>query len=56
MYKKILVTGNGRCNYWNEDMDISYYFSNDESLKSNIKTIQVIIQDTPFSFYTDNHK
>jgi len=33
---------------------MSYYFSNDESLKSNIKTIQVIIQDTPFSFYTDN--
>ena len=25
--KKILVTGNGRCNYWNEDQDIKHYKS-----------------------------
>lgn len=27
--KKILVTGNGRCNFWNEDQDISHYRSSD---------------------------
>jgi len=36
--KKILVTGNGRCNYWNEDMDISYYFSNDLDVLEKIIT------------------
>ena len=25
--KKILVTGNGKCNYWNEDQDINHYHS-----------------------------
>lgn len=25
--KKILSTGNGRCNYWNQDQDISHYHS-----------------------------
>lgn len=32
--KKILLTGNGKCNYWNENQDISFYHSN-----SDIKTI-----------------
>ena len=27
--KKILVTGNGRCNLWNENMNINKYYSND---------------------------
>lgn len=27
--KKILVTGNGKCNYWNQDQDISHYHSDD---------------------------
>ena len=35
--KKILVTGNGRCNLWNEDMNTSkYYSSNKELLDSFI--------------------
>lgn len=25
--KKILITGNGKCNYWNENQDLSYYHS-----------------------------
>lgn len=36
--KKILVTGNGRCNYWNSDMDISYYLSNDLDVLEKIIT------------------
>ena len=35
-------------------IDISYYFTNDESLKSEVKKINVIINNLPFSFYTDN--
>ena len=27
--KKILATGNGRCNFWNEDQSISHYRSSD---------------------------
>ena len=33
---------------------MSHYFSNDESLKSEIKKIDVIINEKHFSFYTDN--
>lgn len=34
--KKILITGNGRCNYWNSDQDISHYHSSNLSLINNI--------------------
>ncbi|MBE6156147.1 MAG: aminoacetone oxidase family FAD-binding enzyme [Firmicutes bacterium] len=27
--KKILVTGNGKCNYWNESINVNNYFTND---------------------------
>ena len=27
--KKLLATGNGRCNYTNADIDVKYYHSND---------------------------
>ena len=27
--KKLLITGNGRCNYYNENQNIKYYHSND---------------------------
>lgn len=43
--KKILVTGNGRCNYFNEDQDLKYYNSNHKELleqmmnPTNIQTI-----------------
>ena len=33
---------------------MSYYFTNDETLKSEVKKINVIINNLPFSFYTDN--
>ena len=31
--KKILVTGNGKCNYWNSNQDISFYHSENMELK-----------------------
>lgn len=33
---------------------MSYYFTNDDSLKSEIKKIDVVIDNLPFSFWTDN--
>ena len=30
--KKILITGNGKCNYWNNDQSISHYHSNNKEL------------------------
>ena len=33
---------------------MSYYFTNDENLKSEIRTNKVIINNLPFVFYTDN--
>ncbi len=33
---------------------MSFYFTNDDSLKSNRKKIDVKISDTPFSFWVDN--
>ena len=35
--KKILVTGNGRCNYFNDDQDINKYHSSNIDFLSNIK-------------------
>ena len=36
--KKILVTGNGRCNYYNEDQNLSHYNSNNNELINKIIT------------------
>lgn len=36
--KKILITGNGRCNYWNKNQDISHYHSKDSELLKDIIT------------------
>ena len=36
--KKILVTGNGKCNYWNEDQDLSHYHSSNEEILEKIIT------------------
>ena len=30
--KKILATGNGRCNYWNSDQSLNHYQSNTNNL------------------------
>lgn len=34
--KKILMTGNGKCNYWNADQDIKHYHSNDIEILKKI--------------------
>ena len=36
--KKILATGNGKCNYWNEDQAIEHYHSNNQAILSKIIT------------------
>ena len=36
--KKILITGNGKCNFWNKDQDIRHYHSSDEKYLRNIIT------------------
>ena len=36
--KKLLATGNGKCNYWNEDQKISHYHSNSEKILTSIIT------------------
>ncbi|MBP3765932.1 MAG: aminoacetone oxidase family FAD-binding enzyme [Bacilli bacterium] len=34
--KKILITGNGKCNYWNSNQDISNYYSSDIDILKDI--------------------
>ena len=34
--KKLLMTGNGRCNYWNQNQDIKHYHSTENILLKNI--------------------
>ena len=36
--KKLLVTGNGRCNYWNEDFDNRHFFSNNMDFVEKVNT------------------
>ena len=38
--KKILVTGNGRCNFWNEDISFSHYNSECKELLKDIITLE----------------
>ena len=47
--KKILITGNGRCNYWNSNIDVSKY--NTDS-KTNLERILTRKNDT-FEFLTN---
>lgn len=45
--KKLLITGNGKCNYFNENMDLSHYHSsNKENLENiiNAKNIKEILE------------
>ena len=37
--KKILATGNGRCNYWNEDQNLRHYNSTSKNLLEKIITL-----------------
>lgn len=34
--KKILITGNGKCNYWNHDQNLSHYHSHNQELLPKI--------------------
>ena len=38
--KKILVTGNGRCNYWNEDFDNSHFNSSNDMFLEEVNTLE----------------
>lgn len=54
--KKILVTGNGRCNYWHDPIDLSSYYADDEE---NLKEIlnnqsEVFNQLTTFGLVPKN--
>ncbi|MDD3341619.1 MAG: aminoacetone oxidase family FAD-binding enzyme [Bacilli bacterium] len=40
--KKILITGNGKCNYFNEDMSISNYYTENKDILEKIITKQNI--------------
>ena len=42
--KKILVTGNGKCNYGNTDQDLSHYHSDNEEMLSKIITDRALIE------------
>jgi len=37
--KKILITGNGRCNYFNENQNLNYYHSSEKHLLNKIITL-----------------
>lgn len=39
--KKLLATGNGRCNYWNCDQNLEHYHTSNPELLSNIITSRV---------------
>lgn len=39
--KKLLATGNGRCNYWNSNQSLEHYHSSNSELLSNIITLEV---------------
>ena len=47
--KKILVTGNGKCNYWNSDQSLTHYHSSNSSLIKEFITEQ--IKEEAFSFF-----
>ncbi len=38
--KKILVTGNGRCNYWNEDFNNNHFHSTNQNFIKEVNTLK----------------
>ncbi len=46
--KKLLITGNGRCNFWNEDMNLSHFHSKELVDISPYFSSEVIQQVLPF--------
>lgn len=49
--KKILATGNGKCNYWNSNQELSHYHSTNEELLSEIITPE--IKEEAISFFNN---
>ena len=49
--KKLLMTGNGRCNYYNEDLSLDNYHSNNKEVIEKIFTKDNL--DSVLSFYDD---
>ena len=47
--KKILATGNGKCNYWNDDQNINHYHSTNNELLPRIITKE-LIEEVPAFF------
>ena len=48
MGKKILLTGSGRCNFFNRDMDLSHFHSSDPSLLASFIDQETIKEVLPF--------
>lgn len=46
--KKLLLTGNGKCNYWNEDQNLSHYHSTNEDILKKIITLENLNKVLPF--------
>lgn len=46
--KKLLITGNGKCNYFNEDMNLSHFHSSNNDLLQNIINDENIKEITSF--------
>ena len=40
--KKILITGNGKCNYWNENQDINNYHSSSDLYKKIVNQMNLV--------------
>ncbi len=48
MGKKLLLTGSGRCNFFNKDMDLRYFHSTDPALISSFVDLETIKEVLPF--------
>lgn len=46
--KKILATGNGKCNYWNSDQNLNHYHSSNNELLKEIITDELKIEALEF--------
>lgn len=49
--KKILATGNGKCNYWNSDQNLLHYNSSNQELLSQL--ITPLIQQEALAFFSN---
>ena len=50
--KKILATGNGKCNYWNDDQNINHYHSSNDELLPKIITKE--LQEEVITFFNNS--